>query len=257
MCRMAAYLGPPISLRQFLYTPAHSLFEQALHPRELRFTHLNVDGFGFGWYPADQQPAVYVNAMPIGSDPNLSHLARSLTSGLWLANVRSATAGLAVHHANTQPFTADGILFLHNGFISDFAQTMRPLMHERLDAHVQAQIQGNTDSEYLFALLRQNLDQEDQLEAAIGACLDQLETWAGATPCLLNFIISDGRSLIAVRHALNEQCPSLYYISDDEQFPAAELVASEKLTDADYWQAVPEHSLVVFTPDQPPELHSL
>ncbi|MEE8513848.1 MAG: class II glutamine amidotransferase, partial [Gammaproteobacteria bacterium] len=29
MCRLAAYLGPPITLQRFLVDPAHSLIEQA------------------------------------------------------------------------------------------------------------------------------------------------------------------------------------------------------------------------------------
>ena len=89
MCRLAAYLGPAISLQQLLLQPPHSLYRQALEPRELIYARVNADGYGFGWYTDDGKPAVYTSTLPIWSDGNLPHLARSLVQPLWLAEVRS------------------------------------------------------------------------------------------------------------------------------------------------------------------------
>ncbi|VAW77744.1 hypothetical protein MNBD_GAMMA13-583, partial [hydrothermal vent metagenome] len=50
MCRIAAYLGPPITLGMLLTEPPHSLLVQGWAPRELRYAKLNADGYGFGWH---------------------------------------------------------------------------------------------------------------------------------------------------------------------------------------------------------------
>lgn len=257
MCRMAAYLGPPIALRQFLLEPAHGLVIQARQPRELHYTTVNADGFGLGWF-VDRAPALYLNPMPIWSDPNLPHLGRSLTSDLWMGNVRSATGGLATGYTNTQPFTADGLIFMHNGFIRNFETQVRPRLHAYLDPRLQTEIRGNTDSEFLFALVRQVQahEPEQTLTRVLSEVCRQLEQWIGEAPAMLNFIIADGRRLIALRHALNDVCPSLYYTADDENFPDGELVASERLTDHEFWQQVPDHSVLVLDRDAPPDLIS-
>lgn len=259
MCRLAAYLGPEIPLARFLLEPPHNLVEQAWRPRELRYARLNADGFGVGWYGPDDVPAVYINPMPIWSDPNLPHLGRSLVSDLWLANVRSATPGQAVNHANTQPFHDDILLFMHHGFIRDFPVRVRPVLRRFLDPAVEAEMQGSTDSEHLFALLRHLLLEDEDLavEEALGEMFSLLADWTGDGTALLNVLVTDGERLHAVRHAMGGACPSLYYTTDDDAFPGGQVVASEPLTESDYWQPVPEHHLLILDPDEPPELLSL
>ena len=256
MCRLAAYIGPTIPLKQFLLDPPHSLVRQSWEPKELHYAKLNADGFGFGWYGLDEAPAIYTNPAPIWNDTNLDYLARSLESDLWLANVRSATQGSAVNQVNTQPFHDADLIYLHNGFIQNFRTHCRSLLEARLDPEFSASIQGNTDSEYLFALFRQLLAEEPDLplEAVLEGLFESLEEWAGQQEALLNIVITDGQRLYAARHAFNHDCPSLYYITDDESFPGAQLIASEPLTQADFWQPVPEHHILILDPEQPPEL---
>jgi glutamine amidotransferase len=69
--------------------------------------------------------------------------------------------------------------------------------------------------------------------------------------------VSDGERLYAVRHALDDEPPTLYYTADDEAFPNAQLMASERLTESAFWQAVPEHHILILDPEEPPELLSL
>src|SRR5210317_1934298 len=126
MCRLAAYLGPAIPLQQLLLQPSHSLYRQAREPQELIYAKLNADGYGFGWYSDDASAAVYTSILPIWSDSNLPHLARTLTQPLWLAEVRSATDGNPVCQANTAPFYDKRHIFLHNGLIRDFHTRVRP-----------------------------------------------------------------------------------------------------------------------------------
>ncbi|MGA7802234.1 MAG: ergothioneine biosynthesis protein EgtC [Gammaproteobacteria bacterium] len=256
MCRMAAYLGPPIALQTLLMDPPHSLIHQAWAPQELRYAKLNADGYGFGWYAVDERPAVYVSPQPIWSDPNLPHLARGLEADLWLAAVRSATPGNPVNHVNTQPFCDDEILFLHNGYVQEFALNLRPAVQRQLSAAIGAEVRGNTDSEYLFALVRQLLAEDPDLsvESALAELCTRLSDWLDNGTALLNFIVTEGSRLYAMRHAINHDCPSLYYTTDDEAFPAGQLVASEPLTQTGFWQPVPDHHILILDPDEPPEL---
>jgi len=256
MCRFAAYLGPELLLERFLLQPPHSLVKQSWQPREMRNAVLNADGFGVGWYNADQAPAAYRNTLPIWADPNLAALGRSLARPLWLAYVRSATDGFSTGFANTQPFLDDELIFLHNGFVAGFPDSARPRIRRWLHPEFEASVHGNTDSEYLFAVLRQLYweDGENTLEHALPRLCEQLAHWAPERPQLLNLAIADGRRVYALRHALAEDCPSLYYTTDDEQFPGGQLLASEPLTETGLWQPVPPHHLLILDPDEPPSL---
>jgi glutamine amidotransferase len=259
MCRLAAYLGPEIPLQHFLLEPAHSLYRQAREPRELLYTKLNADGFGFGWYDPDGSPSIYTSILPIWSDGNLPHLARSLSRPLWLAEVRSATDDQPVHPCNTPPFYDERHLFAHNGFIGEFHLQVRPALQDMLSPPVAATIQGNTDSEYLFACLRQLLVDKPHRPPgdALGELLDLLAEWVDEQPALLNIIVTEGERLYACRHAINHECPSLYYTTDDELFPGGQLLASERFTEDSFWQPVPEHHILILDAEKPPELLEL
>jgi glutamine amidotransferase len=258
MCRLAAYLGPAIPLQQLLLQPSHSLYRQAREPRELIYAKLNADGHGFGWYD-DGRPAVYTCALPIWSDTNLPHLARTLRQPLWLAEVRSATEGHPVSRENTAPFYDDRHVFLHNGLIRDFLTRVRPALSAGLSPVIAAGIRGNTDSEYLFACLRQLLADEPgvSLADALRKLCDRLNDWVDELPALLNMVVSDGTRLYAVRHGINHDSPSLYYSTDDEMFPGGQLIASERLNADGYWQPVPDHHVLILDPQAPPDLVEL
>jgi glutamine amidotransferase len=240
MCRLAAYSGPTLPLRRLLIDPRHSLLRQSWAPREMREAALNADGFGFGWYRADGAPLVYTNTCPIWADPNLEDLASSLESGIWLANVRSATPGQGSGHANTQPFRSGRILFQHNGLVREFREQRRAAFHGFLRPAVQAQVRGDTDSEYLFALFRQSLeDGKNDLKAALSGMVQTLAGLLDGGSALLNLAISDGGTLLACRHAINDgDCPTLYVADDLADFADAVVIASERFCDSTRWRAL-------------------
>lgn len=256
MCRIAAYLGPPLKLSAFIRHPEHSLYRQSWAAKELITASVNADGYGVGWLDENNQPALYRNIMPVWADPNLPSLERSLRSRLWLGNVRSATEGLATHLDNTQPYTDTHRLFTHNGFIHNFAKTARQAIRAELDPDIEASINGNTDSEYLFALLRQQ-------RAPVHLALQQIYTWlnqhlAGSqTEALLNIIVSDGRCLAAMRSAINGHCPSLYFHPQHPQMAHGMVIASEAFDTDPGWQPVPEQHVIELVPNQPAALHRL
>ncbi len=259
MCRFAAYLGVPTTLGHFLLEPDHSLYHQAFEPRELRYTRLNADGFGFGWYGEEDEPLLYTNPAPIWADPNLESLARGLTSDLWVAHVRSATRGNPISHVNTQPFKDEELLFNHNGFIEEFHEQVMPAIAGELEPAYFAAIRGNTESEYLFAWLRQILSEDSELpiDQALRELLARIDDLLDGNKALLNLLVTEGERLYAVRHAVGDECPSLYFTTDDELFPEAQLIASECLTESGIWHPVPSHQLLIIDPEEPPELIDL
>ena len=259
MCRLAAYLGPAISLQQFLIDPPHSLYKQSWEPQELKYAKLNADGYGFGWYNRESVASTYTSPAPIWSDNNLPALAATLCEPLWMAEVRSATEGNPVHAFNTAPFCDKKYLFVHNGFIRDFHTQLLPEILKFLSPESVARIRGNTDSEYLFIILHQLLleDKTTDLLEAIRKLFELLAGWIDEQPSLLNIVISDGVKLYASRHGLNHECPSLYYTTDDEMFPGGQLIASERFSENGFWQPVPEHHILVLDPNSPPELQAL
>lgn len=248
MCRLAAYLGPPLALETFLRAPEHGLIEQAHAPRETLSATLNADGVGVGWYADDGGPAAYRSTLPAWADANLPALGRSLTRPLWLGNVRSATDPLSIAVANTMPFTADGMVFLHNGYLGGFADGVRTRMRAWLRPEVETGIAGTTDSEYIFAALRQLAadDPGAQLDVHVARLLAHLHTWMQGGTALLNLVVSDRTRVVAVRHALAVAPPSLYVHFGHDGFAGGKLVASEPFDRAAGWTAVPpDHAVVL------------
>ena len=218
---------------------------------------LNADGFGFGWVNPSKQTAIYTNTRPIWSDTNLTSLFDSLHSHYWLANVRSATPGQQITQTNTHPFKIGQILFTHNGYIENFNIDIRTRLHEMLEPSIQSGIQGNTDSEFLFAILRQQLLKIPDVAKAIAAMVFALSKIITDEKVLLNLIVGDGTQFYVLRHAINGQCPTLYYSTEENEFPDSILIASEALTESGKWQAIPEHCHCTISDNTSPDFNSL
>jgi|JI8StandDraft_1071087.scaffolds.fasta_scaffold10417_2 ergothioneine biosynthesis protein EgtC len=268
MCRLLGYIGSSISLDNILCQPEHSLIVQSYQPREMTSGLVNADGFGIGWYhpTKDTNPFTYRNILPIWSDINLPPLSRYIESRCLLGYVRSATPGQAVDLSNCQPFQRDRLLFIHNGFIKNFRQTLyRPLRHLLNDSCYQ-EINGTTDSEHIFALLLTQLmkNAHFSLTIALQETLKLLTQLSLSTPSLnnkeyqegelttvpntgteisANVIISDSHQLVASRFATRNPVPSLYWVRDDPSFPNAVIIASEPLFKGD-WHSLPENSII-------------
>lgn len=251
MCRLAAYLGPELMLKQLLDEDPNSLITQSWASQELQGTSLNADGFGFGWYLDEGEPARYTSTLPIWSDTNLPGLAQSLKRSLWLAYVRSATPGQALSRDNTQPFVNGRLMCMHNGRIDDFNHGPRAALHEFLQADIAAGIQGNTDSEYLFAVFRQHYAASGELQTALHESNQSLEQILAGKPALVNMIISDGNVIAACRHAFNgAHCPSLYYTDSHPAYSDGLVIASERFSHHEQWQEVGAHSLLLVNADK-------
>lgn len=249
MCRLLGYIGSSIQLDNLLYKPEHSLVVQSYLPKEMTAGLLNADGFGIGWHHPDKinLPYTYKNILPIWSDLNLLQITRYIETKCFVGYVRSATPGLFVDLINCQPFTNNNLLFIHNGYINNFRKTLyRPIRNLLNDFSYQS-IQGNTDSEHIWALVLTYLQNnpECSVETALNNTLIELTDLAylQQTDFSANIIISTGDRLIASRFSNRDHNPTLYWLRDDPMYPNAVIIASEPMFRGN-WNNCPENSII-------------
>jgi glutamine amidotransferase len=243
MCRHIAYLGQPHSLARLLIEPAHGLLAQARAPRlqDPGTGSVNADGFGIGWYPptGPAHPARYRRAVPIWADANLPDLTRAIHAPAVLAAVRCATPGTSHEESAAAPYAHGRWLFSHNGAIDDW-QRLPAGLGLRLDAEPLLDLPARCDSALLWLLVRQRLTAGEPPGGALSAVVRAV---AAVRPrARLTLLLTDGRSIAAVRHG-----PSLWC----RTAPGEVLVASEPTDDADAtrtdWTEVPDRSLLLAT----------
>lgn len=254
MCRLLAYLGATLQIDRLIYKPEHSLIVQSYQPREMTSGLLNADGFGMGWYHPERttEPFTYKNTLPVWNDINLPSLTRYVESRCVLANVRSATLGQAVDLVNCQPFQQGLILGIHNGFIANFRESLYRPIRELLDDEHYQSIRGSTDSEHIFALLMHFLKRMPTPSLTEALC-ETIQTLSNLgkkyqVDFSANFVLSDGKQLVASRFANRSPVPTLYWIRDDVMFPDAVLIASEPLFEGS-WVSFGDRSLVTVDHD--------
>ena len=264
MCRLLGYLGQPVLLDRLISQPDHSLIVQSYQPKEMTAGLLNADGFGVGWYhpTRETEPFSYRNTLPIWNDVNLQSLSRYIESGCVLANVRSATAGLATDLSNCQPFRYASIMGVHNGFIQNFRRTLYRPMRDRLSNLAYEFVQGLTDSEHIFASVIDELETSANLTEAVQRTLKGLSELGEKhqTPFSANLILSDGFQLVASRYAQGVPTPTLYYLQNGSDFPQSVLVASEPLFSGGgggNWKSLPDRSLLTVHHDSNPDITPL
>ncbi len=249
MCRLLGYLGSSIQLDRILIQPQHSLIVQSYQPYEMTAGLLNADGFGMGWYnrTKQNQPYIYKNILPIWNDANLPQLANYIESKCYLGYVRSATSNLSVDMINCQPFSHQNLLFVHNGFIDHFRKTLYRPIRNSLDDFAYQRIEGTTDSEHIFALVVNELnnDQNTTLQQALTNTITHLAKLAQPDEIYFsaNIVLSNGKELAACRYSNRKASPSLYYIKNDSVYAEAVIIASEPMFEGN-WISCPEHSII-------------
>ncbi len=241
MCRLLAYLGPPVSLERLLLEPPHSLLHQSWAPRQQRQGTVNADGWGVGWYDMARrsEPARHRTPRPMWSDRSFASWAGLVDSSAVLAAVRSATPPAPVEESGTPPFTAGTWLFAHNGAVEGFRSEVGTMLRRQVSDRRTAGIEGASDSEVLFALA---LDHLDQGASAGDALSEVVRSVLSLTPARLNLVLTDGRRVAATACG-----DSLWVLSDVGLAAGGSLVASEPFDDQSGWEAVPDGSLVVAT----------
>ncbi len=254
MCRLLAYLGPSLLLESLLYNYEHSLITQSYQPQEMISGTVNADGFGVGWYHTlkDTEPFTYRSTLPIWNDINLPSLSRYIESGCMVSYVRSATSGQALDFSNCQPFQYGRLLFIHNGKINKFRQTLYRPIRSQLRDEIYQWVNGTTDSEHIFALLLNELQNNPgkSLEQAMHLTLLKLKELVKRheTYTLANLVVSDGNRLVACRFSTKPPFPSLYWLQNDANFPNSLIIVSEPMFKGN-WESFPENSILSVVED--------
>jgi len=227
---------------------------QSYQPRELETALLNADGFGMGWYGADesQVPYIYRNILPMWNDTNLPELCRFIQSRSLLAYIRSATPGQPVDFNNCQPFRWQNLLLIHNGFIENFRETLYRPLRKRLCDTAYKSIQGMTDSEHICALLVHQLETQPGIDLA--EAVDQTVAiirhmaLAQETRAMMALIVSTGTRMVAALHDTQDKAPSFYSLENDLSYPNSFILASEPLNKS-AWNPFPKNTLISVTSD--------
>jgi predicted glutamine amidotransferase len=269
MCRWLAYSGSPVLLEELLYGPKNSLIVQSLHSR-LGAEETNGDGFGIGWYGAQERPALFHSIEPAWNDRNLRELAGHIKAGIVFAHIRAST-GSPVQQTNCHPFRHGRWLWMHNGLINDFHIVKRDLVIA-IDPEFYPEIEGTTDSETLFHLALTFGLAEDP-PAAVQRAIGLVETVGRRHgvefPFQGTIATTDGECIWAFRYSSEGKSRSLFFSTDvralramypeNELFQKVDdesrLVVSEPLGELEgVWNEVPESSWGVIQPGQD-ELH--
>ena len=242
MCRLAAYLGEPLFLEALIAKPRHSLMRQSLRSDQAKVV-TNGDGFGIGWYGDRAEPGVYREVMPAWSDDNLLALSQTLSSRLFFAHVRAATAG-GIARQNCHPFRHGRYLFMHNGQIGGYGQVRRTMEGWLPDA-LFAERRGATDSELLFLLIMARMQRGVPVDEAVISVLDDtialMQEMGVQAPLRFAAVLADGERLIAFRIASDDQPPTLYLRS----CATGTIIASEPLCeDEPGWQLLAPGTMV-------------
>ncbi len=251
MCRWIAYRGQPIALEAYVTQPSHSLVSQSMHAFESTAA-LNGDGFGLGWYDANQpEPGLYRELRPAWADENLRHLCRHLRSHLFFAHVRAAT-GTAVTRTNCHPFAYGTWLFMHNGLVGNW-----PVLRRDVEALIPDDFYpsraGTTDSEAVFLAIMGAglLNGADPVEATarVVAAIGRLAGGKGGrAPFRFTAALANGNDLYAFRYSAHDRPNTLYY----RQAGTDVVVVSEPLErDPENWSAVPEDTVLTARAGEP------
>ena len=83
MCRIAAYLGPPVRLSALLHETPHGLTDQSRNARQMADSSVAGDGWGVGWFcpEAGPTPGLLKSILPLWSDENGKTATRAIISG--------------------------------------------------------------------------------------------------------------------------------------------------------------------------------
>lgn len=168
------------------------------------------DAWGIGFYQGGE--VLHKKRPREAGDPiNWEKVARGVRSDCVLIHFREATVG-DYRADNTHPFRMRQWLFAHNGTVEGFP-AVRERLVDSLPDFLRRNIQGSTDSECIFHLLLSFLHDAGHLDLPDGdaavilralrsttTLVERYCTEVEAPPPELNLMLTNGRTLFALRH---------------------------------------------------------
>lgn len=264
MCRLYGFLAnEPTKVECTLVHAQNALLHQS---REDLGGRTHSDGWGISCYP-NGMPQRERRAHAAHEDLWFSTTAERTYSHAVIAHVRRATVGGA-RVENTHPFIYGCWTFAHNGTIADFDK-LEPYLLEEVSSQLRQSRQGTTDSELLFLWLMTQFaaaaisptkpcSRLDKLVRVLSHSLVELAQRSASSKAIsqLNFMLTDGRSLLATRwnHTLHfvsrvglhdcEVCGIPHVKHEATHEYRACVIASEPISH-EPWEEVANHSLLL------------
>ena len=245
------------------------------------------------------EPCIFTSTIPAWNCRNLERLASKTVSPLVFAHVRASTEG-ALSDSNCHPFSRGALMWMHNGGIGGWKLGIKRRLSNSVADRWFGGVGGSTDSEWAFALFLDTLEQmgvdadnevkqrdgfgPTVLRKAMLRTIERINEFRRALPeevrqssdtrSLLNFAVTDGKSVICTRYVSSktDEAASLFFSSgtcwreqpSQNKTPGATkvgkgeykmerrdkgadivLVASEPLTfERDNWVTVPTNSVL-------------
>lgn len=248
MCRLIGYVGAPVRASRMVFGGEHSLFVQSWQPRELLSGSVNADGYGITWYAEDAdgnpRPARIAESRPIWYDDELERTLAAIESPTVVAALRNGTPGIPVDRSGLLPLVFDRWTFALNGFVPDFRRAHMRALRAELPDDLYAELRGTSDSETLFLLTVMELRGGATPAQALGRTARRVKERVGRAEAQMNMVLSDGRSLAAVRSSTVLETNSLY-VAERPPFAAEGVVlASEAPDPGASWVPVDGHSWI-------------
>jgi predicted glutamine amidotransferase len=221
------------------------------------------DGFGIGTFEDDGSPDVDKGPIRAIDDELFAREAHEERSRTFVAHLRFASTGPPAE-ANTHPFEQHGRLFAHNGVLWGLEEVEQRLGEDR------SLVQGDTDSERLFALITRETQLHDgDLGEGIRAAIEWI---ADSVPVYsLNFVLATPTELWALRYpetnklfvleramggedgcrSLDETSAtgSMHVLSPELATCRSVVIATEKMDDDPAWRLVEPGELLHVPPD--------
>jgi glutamine amidotransferase len=250
MCRIAAYLGPPVPLAKLLNEAPHGLLDQSRNAREMTDSNVAGDGWGVGWFCPESgpKPGMLKSILPMWSDENAKNVPHAIVSGSIVGHVRLASPNVETCFTNTPLYVMDDHVWTINGMLEPWPGPLSKALRDRLDPDHEADLRGSTDGEMLGALWRTHFrrtggeDAGAALRSTLRVARDLARAHRGRIKT--NVILAGASRVWAARYAEPGEPNTLYVLDGEARWRGGALVVSEPLDDGPGWREVEPDSLV-------------
>lgn len=225
-------MGKAISTESLLYGSDSALINQVFQPKLLSM--LNLAGFGMiAWDETSYTPSLpwryHSTGLPV-FDNNLRALSQKITSHSLLAHIRGVPMDgtASINEQNLHPFSFPSatVAMAHNGDLAHF-EKIRYALLPYIRKEILPLIRGDTDSEWIYALLMSQFDDIaaapcaeeicEAVERTLAIIRNLREKASIDTASSINLFISSPNALVAVRYSFDYGCYPLTDKEPDQQ----------------------------------------
>ncbi|MFA1551280.1 class II glutamine amidotransferase [Actinomadura chokoriensis] len=228
----------------------HATFWLLDAPESLEFQSRRMpDGTGLGWFSLGEEPVRDRAPVAAFKDADFNAEARNVVSHTFVSHVRYASTGRPEVH-NSHPFVMDDRLFAHNGVVRGLDD-----LGSWLSDVDRALMQGQTDSEFVFAYITAEIRRHGDTAAGLIAAVRRI---AAELPLFaLNILLAESGRLWALRypdthelwvlnprlekpgparHLASDREPGQVRVSAHREACPAVVLASERMDDDPGWR---------------------